>query len=255
MRNIVEQIEKGEYKINIYQDEDARSPEEDGDDNLFLVGYYRDFTVDRGRCELVTIFPEEKFTEAPDKQQYAAGYGWKSYKEAKAAGLINKQVRRGRYVPGISQDLARSIANNGKDEDGEICYEAQEYLKKYHVFGLEAYIHSDVRLALSREGNFPDRQWDVSQLGLVFASKEEWRLRKSAEKAARALLEYWNDYLSGSVYRYMIETPDGEEVGGCGGFYGYDHTKSGLIESAEAEIEELKKECTEVKEMAQLAGM
>jgi hypothetical protein len=30
-------------------------------------------------------------------------------------------------------------------------------------------------LALSHEGNFPDRQWDVSRLGLVFAAKKEAR--------------------------------------------------------------------------------
>jgi hypothetical protein len=72
-----------------------------------------------------------------------------------------------------------------------------KYKKTHWIFPLEAYIHSGVVLALSNEGNFPDRQWDVSQLGFVFASKGEWRLSKSARKASLSLIEQWNQYLSG----------------------------------------------------------
>ena len=59
-----------------------------------------------------------------------------------------------------------------------------ELNKKYFYFGLEAYIHSGVVLALSHEGNFPDRQWDVSQLGLVFVAKTEAKTREKARKLA-----------------------------------------------------------------------
>ena len=188
MRDRVEQEEYQGYKINIYQDDCTESPEDWGDDNLFLVGYHRDFYVDNHKK--------------------------------------------------ITKELARTIANNGIDEDGETSETAKDYMKKYHIFGLEAYIHSGVSLALSHEGNFPDRQWDVSQLGLVFVSKKEWRLRASARKAALGLIETWNDYLSGAVYGYLIENPDGEESGGCWGFWGYDYEKSGLMEAAKGEIEE-----------------
>jgi len=108
----------------------------------------------------------------------------------------------------------------------------------YHIFGLEAYIHSGVVLALSQEGNFPDRQWDVSQLGVVFAKKSEWRLRKSAEKAARGLIEEWNQYLSGDVYGYIIKDADGYDIpncldSSCWGFYGHDLVVSEAKEAAE----------------------
>ncbi len=47
-------------------------------------------------------------------------------------------------------------------------FDVQEHIdakkKTHHVFLLEAYIHSGVRLALAGEGNFCDRQWDVSLL-------------------------------------------------------------------------------------------
>jgi len=185
---------KGGLTIKIYQDEDARSPDEDGDDGLFLVGYHRDFFVDR------------------KKTRY------------------NKETGRHETIdPGINQGFAQVIANNARYEDGSICEEAREYIKKYHIFGFEAYIHSGVRLALSYEGNFCDRQWDVSQLGLVFVSKKEWRLKKSARKAALGLIESWNDYLDGNVYGYVVEGPDGEHLDSCWGFSG-DYDKWALPE-------------------------
>ncbi len=50
MRDCVhEEKYKGGLTVKVYVDTDAQSPEEDGDDGLFLVGYHRDFTVDRGR--------------------------------------------------------------------------------------------------------------------------------------------------------------------------------------------------------------
>ncbi len=135
----------------------------------------------------------------------------------------------------FTQGLCESIARNGKYEDDSINYEAKQAIKDYHVFGLEAYIHSGVVLALSNEGNFVDRQWDVSQLGLVFVSKKEARYKRHARTLALSLIETWNDYLSGSVYGYMIEK-DGEKNGGVWGFCG-DYEKSGLIDNAKDEID------------------
>jgi len=226
-----------ELDINIYHDEDARSPDEDGDDGLFLVGYHRNFTVDRGQRALVPICTDETFADG-QRHYLDAKSRWYSYDEAKKEGLIDKETRRGEYTPGISQSLAQNIARGGKYEDGSVCDEAAEYVRKYHIFGLEAYIHSGVVLALSREGGFPDRQWDVSQLGLVFAAKKEWRMRKSAEKAARGLVSTWNDYLSGNVYGYVVE-PGGDS---CWGHYGdYDAPGGALEAGREAAEYEYKK--------------
>ena len=102
--------------------------------------------------------------------------------------------------------------------------------KEYHVFGLEAYIHSSVRLALSQEGNFCDRRWDVSQLGAVFVSKKEARIREKAENIARNLVDTWNDYLSGNVYNYLIEDDSGEVIDSLSGIYG-DYKENALAEA------------------------
>lgn len=165
-----------EKTVNGYQarylvpDDDARSPDEDGDDNLFLVGYHRDFSVDH---------------------------------------------------KGIDKEMACAIAENDKEND-----EAKEYVKKYHVFSLDAYIHSGVRLFLSG-GATVDRAWDVSQLGLVFVAKTEWETREKAKKAALGLIETWNAYLSGDVYGCIREEYDGKkkqiEHDACWGYSGHEY--------------------------------
>ena len=119
-----------------------------------------------------------------------------------------------------------------------------DYKDTHHIFGLEAYIHSGISLSISYEGDFPDRRWDVSQLGLVFASKECWPKKEKAKEVVEGYIETWNDYLGGNVYYYKIENSEEEEEDdlGCGGWYGYNFEKSGLLIEAKAEIDFLIKE-------------
>jgi hypothetical protein len=121
----------------------------------------------------------------------------------------------------------------------------EDHKKTHWVFLLEAYIHSGVRLALAGEGNFVDRQWDVSLLGAVFASNKEWRLSKKAREAAESLIEEWNQYLSGDVWGYIIKGPDGEDLGevgdSCWGFYGLSYCIEQAKEAAESCAESLAK--------------
>lgn len=158
-------------KIRIEQDEDARSPSEDADNDIFLVANHSQFYV-----------PEPGEKRVPDY----------------ADELIDR------------------------------------YRKTHWVFPIEAYIHSGVVLAFSREGNFPDRRWDVSQLGFIFVAKKVWRLSKSARKAAEALIEEWNQYLSGDVWGYIIEDDDGEELHSCWGFYGREYCEQAANEEAKS---------------------
>lgn len=149
-------------EIEIEQDQYAESPDAWGNEDCFLVGYHRDFWVER------------------------------------------KDI--------ISKDVAVDIFR------GEKNWGTEQVTKKYWCFGLEAYIHSGVVLALSNCGDFPDRRWDVSQLGLVLIRKKECRLSKKARKIAEGLIETWNMYLSGDVWGYNIE----QFGDSCWGYYGYD---------------------------------
>jgi hypothetical protein len=117
-----------------------------------------------------------------------------------------------------------------------------EHKQTHWVFMLEAYIHGGVSLALAGEGNFPDRQWDVSLLGAVFASKREWRLNKKAREAAESLIKEWNMYLSGDVWGHIVEDDDdGNHLDSCWGHYGFDYAVECGKEAAESIAESLAK--------------
>lgn len=127
----------------------------------------------------------------------------------------------------IDKQQARNLLKPDDELDEWEKDFVKEWKAKYHIFGLEAYIHSGVMLALGHEGNFPDRQWDVSQLGLVFAAKACWPNYSQAKTAAKSLIDEWNKYLSGDVYGCVKETFNKKKVqldqDSCWGFYGYDY--------------------------------
>lgn len=112
-----------------------------------------------------------------------------------------------------------------KPPKGDIKNAIETYSETHYVFGLETYIHSGVVLALSKEGNFPDRMWDVSQLGAVFVSKTEFKTKLKARQSALSLINTWNEYLSGDVYGIVKEAYTHEKIqinnDAVWGFYGY----------------------------------
>lgn len=180
----VDTIKYRGFDINIYQDIHFQdSPDEWGDESVFLVGFHRDF-----------------------------------------------DVRREGFESGVCAYLL-----GGDNYDESDIERAKEVKKEYHCFGLEAYIHSGVHLSLSYEGNYPDRRWDVSQLGVVFIKREKGLTRKKAEKRARDLISCWNDCLSGNVYGFVAEK-DGESFDSCWGFIG-DYEDNGMVEDAKQSID------------------
>jgi len=72
---IVEQKEYKGYKINIYQDQDPESPDSNGDEVLFLVGYHRDFYVDTNvNKKLAICIANEGVDEYGDNDEEALKY-------------------------------------------------------------------------------------------------------------------------------------------------------------------------------------
>lgn len=177
------------YVIAIDQDQYAESPDGNGDDELFLVGWHREFTVTRD---------------------------------------------------GYDRDTVRALLNGLKDEDGNRHEAAHEIARKYHVFPLEAYIHSGVALYLAGEST-TDRAYDVSALGAVFVKRireNKWHTRAKAEKAARSLIAEWNMCLSGDVWCVTVQDQDGEAIDGSyGGSYGYDDSVQQAKETIDRIVE------------------
>lgn len=116
--------------------------------------------------------------------------------------------------------------HGAKDDDGEVDEEAEAIANGYHIFPIEAYIHSGIVLHFEREASF-DRRWDVSSgFGFILVKNDEAKEHKDARRIASGILETWNDYLSGNVYGYVIDS-DGDS---CWGYYGDYET--GALEAA-----------------------
>uniref|UniRef100_A0A6M3Y250 Uncharacterized protein n=1 Tax=viral metagenome TaxID=1070528 RepID=A0A6M3Y250_9ZZZZ len=114
---------------------------------------------------------------------------------------------------------------------------------------------SNMDLSCSRRNAFgvDPGSWDTSMVGFIFCTWEDVKReygdkpdKEGVEPVDRALnylqgeVEVYSQYLEGSVYWYQIEPKDGNKVDcddSCGGFYGYDWKKNGLLESAENAID------------------
>ena len=133
--------------------------------------------------------------------------------------------------------------------------EAKAVNKEFHIFPVDAYIHSGISLSLHGEGM--QCKWDSSSyVGCIIVARSEARTIKQAEKIARGILETWNDYLQGNVYRYVCVDPQtGETIGSCSGFYGYNHEESGLLDNAREEIDVYLKDGREEGVRAKIAKL
>lgn len=167
---------------------------------------------------------------------------------------------------------AKNIVESGDDVDSNYKEELESYYEygNFHIFLVEAYIHSGVSLSLF--SGTKQCRWDSSISRYILASKEEFESEEVAKNAAEGLIETWNQYLCRDVWRFIIEKPnttysiskddlekildennyidkdefyniamedqDWEEVDSCWGFYGED----AAIDEAKAVINNLTKE-------------
>ena len=92
--------------------------------------------------------------------------------------------------------------------------------------------------------------WDSGQVGFIFISKEkalsEYGGKIVTKKLKERLVTYltnevetYDQYISGDVYQFIIEDENGNEEDSCGGFYGSDISKNGILEHIDTEDREL----------------
>ena len=110
------------------------------------------------------------------------------------------------------------------------------------------YDHSGITINTTGFNHCDSQQWDWGQLGFIYISKKRareeysWKVLNKARIAKlkeylEGEIETYDAYLTGNVYRYTIVLPDGEEDDSCGGYYGFDHEKSGLMEAAKNAVD------------------
>jgi len=123
-------------------------------------------------------------------------------------------------------------------------YETWEDIKKHYIFNvkivaiLPLYLRNDWvdTLNTTQQGR---------QIGFIYITKESWnnqmgtdfdshkQKRSLANRYIKAEIETLNNWLMNDCYGWTIPSL----MESCWGFYGSDHSKSGLLESAKNEID------------------
>lgn len=113
------------------------------------------------------------------------------------------------------------------------------------LLGLNLYDHGGISMT-----TLPFDGWDSGHVGFIYVTKDQVReeyskqriskkLRKLVEQVLEGEVRVYDMFLRGAVYGYVVKDSNGDEIeyGSCWGFYGWDHEESGLMESAEMEID------------------
>lgn len=108
------------------------------------------------------------------------------------------------------------------------------------VLPLSLYDHGGVQLYVGS----PTCTWDSGYVGFIFLTRDKISRYfgqvtpgPKLEQLLKEEVELYNHYLNGNVFEYEIEDPEGNSLSSCGGYYGYDHKESGLLEQAQYEID------------------
>lgn len=108
------------------------------------------------------------------------------------------------------------------------------------ILPLYLYDHSGITMSTGRQYPF-NCPWDSGQVGWIYVTAEkirkEWGRNTKATKAKalrclQAEVDTYDQFLTGQVYGYVIEDPQGEHVDSCWGFFGFDYCKG----EAEAQL-------------------
>jgi hypothetical protein len=183
----METFEHDGFTVNIHSDHDSEGPDGWGDEGVFLVGFHRQFSVERDGIkspeDVVWYWPKER--------------------------IVQHLIEDEGYDPADAKDEAES-----------------GHIPGYEVFPLQAYIHSGVSLSLgsfSCPWDSGHVGWVLVKLSEVGEGTTDAG-RVTARVCAEGLVETWNQYLSGDVWGFVITDSDGAEVedGSCWGFYGMD---------------------------------
>jgi hypothetical protein len=130
--------------------------------------------------------------------------------------------------------------------------EIQEYLRKEIganiIIPLYLLDHSGLWMRAGRDFSDVDSGgWDSGMVGFIYTTPKRIRdmygikhITKAklvqAEKELYNEVETYNDYLTGNVYGYYVEDPEGEHVDSCWGYYGDAGVKEAM-KTAKASVD------------------
>lgn len=216
MREAVKTVDYKGFKINIYADESPCDPRE-WDNVGKMVCSHRGYTLG----------------DVQYKNEFA--HSW----EENFANYICENEEHG-------LNFEHRDVHGYLDED-EVQKMWKWIDKNLIVLPLRLYDHSGISMSTSNSYPYNDR-WDSGQVGYIYCTKqkalEEWGNKRITDKVIQMAVtcmqgevSTYSQFIEGDVYGYMIEDADGEEFGGCWGFFGYDEEKSGLLDHAQDEVD------------------
>lgn len=236
---MIESYQLGRCTIEIHQDEDCSSPRKD--DNFgIMVNWHSRYNLG----------------DVQGREKYGSGEAFLRY-------------------------LANPFAPPGRDfENSEMEKVLRVVDRHYVILPLGLYDHSGISIFTGGPGDlaWDSVGWDTSDIGYIYASledarknwvlpkarwstkiktkvcrelrgKREWidaviPLREAAENLLRFEVEYYDEYLTGQCYGYVVKAENGEEDS-CWGFVGdMDYVKSEAEDAAKHLNEKMQEEDT-----------
>jgi|688.fasta_scaffold377651_1 hypothetical protein len=147
--------------------------------------------------------------------------------------------------------------NQEFDSREDFIDRGEDIIKKHFdavlVKAVHLYEHSGTSISTDYSGNYTCR-WDSGTIGFVVITKEDLRTnfkwKVITQKRLNGVMDIINDimdseidtlsdYIGGEIYQFSIEDENGNEEDSCGGFYGSDISKNGILDYVDAEDREL----------------
>lgn len=257
-------------KVHIYYDEYPSHPDE-GTDDLFIVSFSNDFHIVRkSTWDCLGDFrdfmhPKYKVDMPEDEEEDG------DYEEPEEEPKDNKTdpLWRKTYCEACDNQIESLLHASGEDTDfdnpaglsaaskdygrrHDLWYEWQRY-KKEHAewacFTLSVCYYGGGNTSLSLGDIYTGVEEDHwgqpdAPRGFVMVKKSAGWLQP-LEEVAEALVEEWQSYCNGSVYGYVVEDENGEEIDSCWGYIGDDiYCEECGIEAAKAELTHRKARMT-----------
>jgi len=238
------------YCLHVIQDDQPDDPRQECQDSVSMMAcWHRRYNLgdDIGNLLPYEFWQDLVRKNVPEEEVNEA---------AAAGGLSSVAVKKNEENP----DLYDVHLEDGTDYEGlrkeSLVYyiledlpisDCQKLLKPYAEWTpLWLLDHSGLSISCGSRNSFAD-PWDSGQLGYMVVLKDkiaaelrlgpdsgdEWRQR--ASDLMKDDVEVYNQYLHGDTFFFRVyeftDDDDWDEIDGCGGYYGDDLMRNGMLES------------------------